>query len=63
MMRYVDVRGVWPVIIVGVNAVELTGFPRDISVQEAERILADLQEREILSMFDIGDGDEQNRIQ
>lgn len=31
----VDVRGPHPVLVWGIHAVELTGAPRDISVEEA----------------------------
>lgn len=39
-MTYVDVRGVWPVLVVaGVRAIELRGADRSISVEDA-RLLA-----------------------
>ena len=33
--KVIDVRGIWPVYIIGVTAIELTGMHRDITVREA----------------------------
>lgn len=38
-IMYVDVRGVWPVLIVGKCAYRLVGAPRNITVDEAFVIL------------------------
>lgn len=38
MNEYVDIRGVWPVYVCGVWAVQLPGKPRDISVDDARAV-------------------------
>lgn len=35
----IDVRGAWPVYIKGMHAVRLVGVKRDITVQEAEKLV------------------------
>jgi len=39
MKAYVDVRGPWPVLIVGMSGWVLDGAPRSITVQEAKRLV------------------------
>jgi hypothetical protein len=39
---YVDVRGVWPVYINGMIAITLVGKPRDISVEDARIVAAEM---------------------
>lgn len=38
-MDYIDVRGPWPVYIKGFRCFQLTGKPRDISVQDAREVV------------------------
>jgi len=40
MNEYIDVRGAWPVYFNGFVAVELVGFNRNITVEEARYHLA-----------------------
>jgi hypothetical protein len=39
---YVDVRGVWPVYVNGINAIALVGKPRSITVEDARKVAAKL---------------------
>lgn len=39
MHIYVDVRGIWPVLVLGIAAITLEGADRAITVAEAQRCL------------------------
>lgn len=34
---YIDVRGVWPLLVIGYTAIQLEGEPRDITVDQVLR--------------------------
>lgn len=35
MSAYVDVRGAWPILVIGPFAISLEGLPRNVSVEDA----------------------------
>jgi hypothetical protein len=46
MEERIDVRGPWPVYIKGLIVVELVGQPRTITLEEARKIVADLEAKQ-----------------
>lgn len=38
MHEYVDTRGIWPVYIKGIKAVQLVGKPLDITLEDARAV-------------------------
>jgi hypothetical protein len=48
---YIDVRGPWPILIIGVQAWELTGCERSVTIEEALNALAFAEREDILAPY------------
>jgi hypothetical protein len=49
---YIDVRGPWPIFIMGMSAITLEGFDRSTTVEEVFELFNKAEEEDILDMFD-----------